>query len=97
MSKLVNLYNSFNGSGLQNDWTKARARTSKDQTPYSVGTIPGGSVATGFGNPDPAVLTDNKLKGGRKGELGSDPKPTPGVNPPGYGPGEREYSKKVQK
>lgn len=97
MSKLVDLYNSFNGGGLQNDWTKARARSSKDQTPYSKGTIPGGAPSNGFGDPDPVVLTETKLKGGRKGELGSDPKPTPGVNPPGYGPGDNQYSKKVQK
>ena len=97
MSKLVDLYNSFNGGGLQNDWTKAKARTSKDQTPYSTGTIPGGAPSATFGNPDPTVLTPSKLKAGRKGELGSDPKPSPGVTIPGYGPGDAEYTKKVKK
>ena len=97
MSKLVDLYNGFNGAGLQNDWTKAKAKSSKDQTPYSKGTIPGGEIKPPFGNIDETVVTDVKLKKGRTGELGSDPKPLPGARIPGYGPGDSQYTKKVVK
>ncbi len=97
MSKLLDLYNSFNGGGLQNDWTKAKARSSKDQTPYSKGTIPGGEIKPPFGNVDESVVTDTKLKKARTGELGGDPKPIAGTKVPGYSPGTKEYSKIVKK
>jgi hypothetical protein len=97
MSKILDLYNSFNGAGLQNDWTKAKKPSSKDQTPYSIGTIPGKDVKAPFGNVDPSSVTETKLKEGRSGELGSNPKPLPGYNMPGYGPGDKQYTKLVQK
>lgn len=97
MSKLLDLYNSFNGAGLQNDWTKAKTPVLKDQTPYSKGSLPGKEIQPPFGNADDAVLTPAKLKSARSGELGSNPKPLVGYNMPGYAPGDNEYSKKMKR
>jgi hypothetical protein len=93
---IVDLYNSYDGKGLANNWKAAGVK--KDVTPYSKGeTVPGKDVKAPYGNADDAVLTDAKLKSGRTGDLGSNPRPITGYTMPGYGPGDSQYSKKIVK
>ncbi len=94
---IIDLYNSYDGKGLTNNWKNAKPETAKDPTPYSVGTVPGKDVKAPFGNIDAAIVNDAKLKKGRNGDLGSNPTPLSGYTMPGYGPGDNQYSNKIVK